>query len=52
MGGQVVQDDVHIEGLGDVTIDLVEERDEVDGGVTGADVGDLDRPEVSGQWVS
>src|SRR5690606_15008559 len=40
VGRQVVQDDVDVQVLGDVAVDLVQERDEVGGGVRRADVGD------------
>src|SRR5215211_4250524 len=40
VGGQVVQDDVHVEVGRDGAVDLVQEGDEVGAGVAGTDVGD------------
>src|SRR5207342_2135814 len=47
--GEVVQDDVYGEVVGDLAVDLVQERHEVRAGVAGADVGDdLARRDLQG----
>jgi hypothetical protein len=40
VGGEVVEDHVHVQVFGDVAVDLVQEGDEVGAGVGLADVGD------------
>src|SRR3954453_14874698 len=49
MRGEVVQDHMDVEVLGNVAVDLVQERHEVRAGVAGADVGnDLPRRDLEG----